>query len=157
MPDCFYKNGLLFSCKQCSHCCRHEPGYVYLSKNDLTNLLHWSNLSVTDFFNKYCRWVPYYDGTEVLCLQEQKNYDCVFWKDGCLAYEARPIQCITFPFWNFIIKDAASWNEAAESCPGINSGKMHDFNEIEQSMSEYQHNIPLDRNQFREMVGDVSR
>ena len=34
----------------------------------------------------------------VLCLKEKPNFDCILWKDGCEAYEGRPVQCRTYPF-----------------------------------------------------------
>jgi Fe-S-cluster containining protein len=139
----FYKEGLRFSCKQCSHCCRHEPGYVYLSENDLTNLLQWFNLKKEDFIANYCRVVPYYDGTEVLCLKEKKNCDCIFWDNGCKAYKARPVQCSTYPFWNFIIKNKDTWEEEATQCPGINSGELHNSQEIEIAMRLHRDNFPI--------------
>ena len=35
MSKKFYDDGLQFECARCSYCCRHEPGYVFLSDNDL--------------------------------------------------------------------------------------------------------------------------
>ena len=95
MSNCFYENGLNFQCQRCSHCCKDEPGFVYLSKIDLQNLLTCYNLTKEEFIEKYCRFVPYYDGSEVLCLLEKENYECILWDNGCTAYNARPIQCST--------------------------------------------------------------
>ncbi len=141
----FYKNGLKFSCKMCSYCCRGEPGFVYLSRNDLNRFLVKLDIEEKDFIEKYCRWVPYYDGSEVLCLNEKPNYDCIFWKDGCSAYEARPVQCSTYPFWDFLLKDEQSWNDAAKDCPGMNNGEFHPYEEIIEKVSAYRRNVPLKR------------
>ncbi len=143
MGDTFYTNGLNFSCKQCSGCCRHDPGYVYLSQSDLTNLCTKLNLSEQDFIKKYCRIVPYYDGTEVLCLQEKSNYDCIFWDNGCQVYTARPIQCSTYPFWTYLLESKERWNQEAESCPGINTGEKLNKSEICDRMNLYRNNQPL--------------
>ena len=35
MSEPFYAEGLRFSCERCSACCRGEPGYVFLTKEDL--------------------------------------------------------------------------------------------------------------------------
>ena len=91
MAGWYSPDGLHFSCTQCSHCCRHEPGFVYLSQKDLTNLCLYFNLKEQQFIEQYCRWVPYYDGSEVLCLLEKENNDCIFWDSGCAAYGARPV------------------------------------------------------------------
>ncbi len=143
MCDTFYSDGLNFSCKQCSGCCRHDPGFVYLSQIDLENLCTSLKLSESDFIQNYCRVVPYYDGTEVLCLQEKSNYDCIFWNEGCEVYTARPIQCSTYPFWTFLLKSKATWDAESASCPGINSGKLLKKSEICDRMELYKNNRPL--------------
>ena len=146
--DSFYKDGLKFSCKMCSYCCRAEPGFVYLSRKDLDRFLKVTNAEENEFIEKYCRWVPYYDGNEVLCLKETENFDCIFWKDGCSAYEARPVQCSTYPFWDFLLKDKKSWNDEAKDCPGMNNGELHSFEEITEKLIAYRTNKPLTRNEL---------
>ncbi len=149
MPEKFYNNGLNFECQQCSHCCCDEPGFVYLSKEDLKKLTTLLNVSDNDFIEQYCRFVPFYDGSEVLCLKERENYDCIFKNDvGCAVYQARPVQCSTYPFWSFIIKSQETWNEEAKECPGINKGKTHTKEEIEESNFLYEKNIPLRKTDF---------
>lgn len=145
LPQSFYSQGLNFSCTQCSHCCRHEPGFVYLSQKDLTNLCQCFNLEEQQFIEMYCRWVPYYDGSHVLCLQEKANNDCIFWDSGCKAYSARPVQCSTYPFWSFILKNQETWMEEAKECPGINCGELHSCGEIEESLRKYEGNEPIRR------------
>lgn len=139
----FYKNGLQFSCKRCSRCCGTSPGFVYLSKRDLLSLCEFFKLTVKQFVETYCRWADYYGGTTVLALQEQKNYDCILWNNGCTAYEARPVQCSTYPFWTWMIKDAETWNECAEDCPGMNQGSVHSEQEITEASSAYTANVPI--------------
>jgi Fe-S-cluster containining protein len=155
MSECFFAKGLSFSCKQCSHCCRHEPGFVYLSKNDLTNITQSFNLNISEFIHKYCRWVNYYDGTQVLCLKEKDNYDCIFWDNGCLVYSGRPVQCRTYPFWSFLLESKKSWDDEAKECPGINSGAMHNFEDIMSAKNEYANNIPLKKNELKSILGEA--
>ena len=145
--SCFYDEGLDFECNKCSACCRLSPGYVYLSQRDLTTLCQWFKLSQEEFIEKYCRWVGYYEGKEALALVELKNYDCIFWnKDsGCTAYGARPIQCSTYPFWSWILKDRDSWNSISKDCPGINKGKHWTKEQIDEQRSLYVHNEPITR------------
>ena len=127
----FYAEGLHFSCQRCSLCCRHDPGVVRLSERDLASLIEWAGLSRERFIERYCRWVDRGDGTENLCLLEKKNYDCVFWDQGCTAYEARPFQCSSYPFWPSLLRDEDWWAANAADCPGVNKGKLHDRAEIE--------------------------
>ena len=143
LTEPFYKDGLHFSCQRCSHCCRHEPGYVYLSQDELNNLCKRYNLSSQEFIKQYCRWVPYYDGSEVLCLQEKDNYDCILWDGMCTAYEARPAQCSTYPFWPFIVESDISWSAEAGECPGINKGELHSKEEIELCIKKYSASNPI--------------
>ena len=142
---CFYKGGLNFSCQRCSFCCGHSPGYVYLSRPDLDRLCKGTGLSVKDFVQKYCREVQYYEGKTVISLLEKPNYDCIFWENGCSLYEHRPSQCRTYPFWAWIIKDKATWDEIARECPGMRAanGRHWTYEEIEAARKEYVANIPL--------------
>lgn len=143
--DVFYKDGLNFSCQRCSFCCGHSPGFVYLSRRDLDTLCNHFNLTVKEFFDKYCRWADYYYGEQVIALLEKKNYDCILWENGCSAYEARPIQCSTYPFWSWMIKDKGMWEECAAECPGMNKGKLWSFEEIEENKNKYVANRPMTR------------
>ena len=129
-----------FSCKRCSVCCRHEPGYVYLSETDLSNLCVKFKMSKEKFIDKYCRRDPYYNGTEVLCLLEKDNFDCILWDGGCTAYEARPVQCSTYPFWTGILCSESAWNEESDSCPGINCGQHRTRSEILENLLKYEEN-----------------
>lgn len=130
MSDSFYKDGLRFSCQRCSSCCRFDPGIVNLSNCDLQKLLGWANLDEESFIAKYCRWVPKADGFEYLCLKEKENFDCILWDNGCKAYENRPFQCSSYPFWPSLLTDEDWWEANAQDCPGVNQGTLHPFEEI---------------------------
>lgn len=130
MKEVFYKNGLRFSCTACSACCRHDPGYVYLSKTDLDRFVGWAQISQEEFIRNYCRWVPKRDGFEYLCLQEKSNFDCILWDNGCIAYDSRPLQCSAYPFWPSMLLDEDWWNASAENCPGMNNGRLYSYEEI---------------------------
>jgi len=126
----FYTSGLKFSCKRCSACCRHDSGYVYLSENDLKNLISALKMDKNSVLSVYCRWVIDWRGQESLSLKEKSNNDCILWENGCTVYDSRPVQCNTFPFWESIMQSAQSWEIAASGCPGINSGKLHTEDDI---------------------------
>ena len=139
----YYDNGLHFSCRRCSTCCRIDPGFVYLSRADLTNLCQKFRMSVREFVGVYCRWAQYDDGELVLSLKEKTNCDCILWDGGCSAYGARPVQCSTFPFWSWILKDRGQWEVCAESCPGMGTGRLWTKDEIERERKKYEQNLPL--------------
>lgn len=144
----FYDKGLKFECQRCSFCCGHSPGYVYLSHADLNLLCEFFSMSEVEFIKINCRWVEYYGGTEVLALKEKQNYDCWLWKNGCSAYGARPVQCRTYPFWSWMIRNKEMWEDCAKDCPGMNKGKTWTFEEIEKQRSLYDNNKPIDFSEY---------
>ena len=69
-------------------------------------------------------------------LTERRNGDCTFLKheDGkrmCSIYPVRPLQCRTYPFWTSNLSSRREWNDVASGCPGMNSGKHYNYDEIE--------------------------
>lgn len=155
MDDTFYSQGLRFSCERCSYCCRIEPGCVYLSENDLTNLCKWFNLNEAEFVRSFCRAVYNSAGEKVLGLKEKPNYDCILWDRGCTAYGSRPLQCSTYPFWPFIVQNRERWHAEARDCPGINKGTLHSAEEIENALLLYRRNIPLKYAELRRVLKET--
>ncbi|MCR5079837.1 MAG: YkgJ family cysteine cluster protein [Treponema sp.] len=149
--EIFNKNGLKFKCQRCSACCGKSPGFVFLSKKDLEKLCDFFSMKPAEFVEKYCRWTVYYEGKTVLALFEQKNYDCVLWNNGCSAYEARPVQCRTYPFWDWMIKSEEMWNECAADCPGMNQGPLHSAEEILLQAEEYVQNEPITLEEYNSL------
>ncbi len=132
----FYKDGLKFSCKRCSACCRYETGFVYLSKEDIERLALETKMDYSLFIKTYCRETEDWQGRAVISLKEKSNNDCIFWDEGCKVYAARPLQCITFPFWESILSSAEAWKTAASGCPGMNSGRLWRAEEIEECINK---------------------
>ena len=132
----FYEKGLHFACQRCSSCCRHDPGFVFLSEKDVDILVDALKMRYNDFIETYCRWIRAGDGIEKLSLKEQSNYDCIFWKNGCILYEARPLQCRTFPFWRSMVRSKAAWDGSKEYCPGMDRGPLHSRDEIEARLTQ---------------------
>lgn len=131
MSGPFYSLGLRFSCTGCGACCRYEPGFVYLSKRDLTRLAGSLALTKREFVDRYCRVVES-GGKKRLSLVEKPNYDCIFWENGgCSVYEARPFQCKSYPFWSNILRTREMWDIHKEGCPGMGSGTLYSQEEID--------------------------
>jgi Fe-S-cluster containining protein len=153
-PD-FWDSGLRFACTQCSKCCRHDSGFVFLSEDDLDRLCRFTQLAPVEFVERYCRWVPF--GADAhLSLTEQANRDCVFWKDGgCSVYEARPLQCRTYPFWSTIVDEERHWQQEALECPGIGIGRARDAAEIASAVASRRMKPPMLRSTFNERRGDA--
>ena len=130
--DCHYKDGLKFSCTGCRYCCGVEPGYVFLTEQDAHRLSRHLGIGMDKFIDTYCRKVPV-GGISYISLLEKENNDCIFLASfGCSVYEARPLQCRTYPFWATIVETAESWAAEGASCPGINKGRIYSSEEIEE-------------------------
>jgi len=146
----FYFSGLKFSCIRCSYCCRKESGFVYLSENDLSLLAKKLGMDYTEFVKTWCRWVPFTRNRERLSLKEKSNFDCIFWSaseggEGCSVYETRPLQCRTYPFWDAVVCSEKAWNQAGKSCPGINSGTLHEKETIEDFINRLENEPVIER------------
>ena len=123
--DVFYKSGLRFECTRCSRCCRHSPGYVFLSAKDVDSLVAAFGTTRNEFRERYCRTIDLGIATRV-SLKEKSNFDCILWEHGgCSQYDARPLQCRSFPFWSASIASREDWDAHARQCPGMNTGPLH--------------------------------
>lgn len=126
----WYEKGVKFKCTQCGLCCGKEPGYVWLSEEDISLLSSHLQLSREDFLQKYTRFVY---GRYSL-LEMPLTYDCIFLKENkCSVYLARPKQCRKFPFWDENLTSETAWNQAGEYCEGINheEGRLFSKEEID--------------------------
>ncbi len=140
MSEPFYAEGLRFSCERCSACCRGEPGYVFLTKEDLRRLLSRLGLEFKAFFRGYCTLVDAGTGMALSLREvalENGSNDCVLWgAGGCRVYGERPVQCSTYPFWSSIMESRESWRREGRSCPGIGSGETRSREYIEERLLE---------------------
>jgi Fe-S-cluster containining protein len=147
----FYADGLKFSCTRCSSCCRYERGFVYLSENDLSRLANEFRMDYTAFVNTWCRWIPLTLDRERLSLKEKSNFDCIFWNAsseggaGCAVYHVRPLQCRTFPFWDYILCSPQTWKTAGKGCPGIDKGELYSREKIESLVSQMEEEPVIER------------
>jgi len=128
----WYRGGLRFECTGCGACCTGEPGYVWVTREDIRR--------IAEFLGRDDGWLPGHILRRVglrYSLTERPNGDCVFLQPrsegrrGCAIYPVRPLQCRTWPFWTVNLTSAAAWAEAATRCPGMNNGPTYDFEAIE--------------------------
>ena len=117
----FYAEGLQFECTGCSKCCRHDPGFVFLSPQDILRLMGATGLAFREFLVKFTRTVDLGTGLAISLL-ETPRFDCIFWNAGCSVYSSRPLQCSTYPFWERIVESRETWMEEARDCPGMETG-----------------------------------
>lgn len=116
----WYKDGLRFQCTECGKCCTGPSGFVWVSIEEMTAMAAALDITLDAFKKQYTRRLQ-----KGYALTERKNekgeYDCVFLKGKlCTVYQARPIQCRTFPWWEENLKSKECWDYAANDCEGIN-------------------------------------
>jgi len=86
-------------------------------------------MRVEDFYARYSRKVgARWSLTENVI---SGKYDCVFLdrdteKPSCKLYEARPLQCRTWPFWSENLQSKKAWQRAKKEtpCAGMDSGRF---------------------------------
>ncbi|MBU1698702.1 MAG: YkgJ family cysteine cluster protein [Candidatus Eisenbacteria bacterium] len=125
----WYKDGLQFTCTRCGKCCqdREDPTFVFLEEDDIQRLSECMNISPKQVLQRYCQW----SGEDGYTLK-RKPGSCIFFDEciGCRVYPARPLQCRTWPFWPWNMRQE-NWNDAVKFCPGCNKGEKHNAREIE--------------------------
>ncbi len=106
------------ACSTCQgRCCTGESGYIYVTKSEIERISELLELEVVDFVNNYLFKKGY-----KYSIKENKfgdSHECIFYNrdtNGCNIYEARPLQCKTFPFWDYYKKRV---NELKLECPGV--------------------------------------
>ncbi len=129
----WYHGGLRFTCTQCGDCCSGAPGNVWVTNDEIVALAAAVGQDAAQFEQAHVRKVG---ARKSLC--ERANGDCVLLdpvKRICTAYDARPRQCKTWPFWDSNLKTTADWAHTCEVCPGSGRGKLHQLEQIEQQRS----------------------
>ncbi len=125
----WYRDGLAFECTGCGDCCSGDPGYVWVDDAEITALAAHMQLDVDEFERRFVRQV----GGEK-SLVEYPDGDCIFLDPAsrkCLVYEARPIQCRTWPFWSSNLQRKRDWKLTCTICPGSGRGRVYSLAEIE--------------------------
>ena len=114
--------GLQFECSQCGDCCTGAPGYVWVNREEIVALATRLGLEVEEFEKRYVRSVGIRKS-----LDERANGDCLLFDPQtrkCTAYEARPRQCRTWPFWESNLRTPQTWQRTCEVCPGSGKGPV---------------------------------
>jgi Fe-S-cluster containining protein len=126
-PDPWYREGLAFTCTRCGDCCTGAPGYVWVNDVEIDHLATHLGLERDDFTRRYVRQVG-----PRRSLVERPNGDCVFWSraEGCTVYEARPVQCRTWPFWPQNVATPRDWEHTCQVCPGSGQGTLYTAEQI---------------------------
>jgi len=125
----FYEEGVKFECQRCGGCCNCE-GYVFIFQNDYNRLISSGRFTEESLRMDY---LSTFQGYTV--LRSRPDHTCILWDkeiNGCMAYDCRPIQCQTYPFWNTVFKDEERFKAEEQDCPGIGKGKHFTADEIDE-------------------------
>lgn len=131
MNQPWYKDGLKFNCTQCGDCCSGAPGYVWVDEAEIIDLANAMDMELETFRDRFIRRV----GSK-FSLVEYSDGDCILLDPQtrkCLAYDGRPIQCRTWPFWHSNLHSESDWEITCEVCPGAGKGKLYTLGQIEES------------------------
>ena len=122
-----YSEGIRFSCRRCGACCAIE-GYVFINGDDVTRAAGFLHMTEDDFLREYTTLL---EGMRVL---KNNGLCCVFYESNrdCRINGAKPLQCLTWPFWAKNLESEQAWNEAKSLCPGIGTGRRYSAAEINQ-------------------------
>jgi len=132
----WYSEGLHFSCTGCGACCTGAPGYVWLKQGEGQRIADFLTIGYEEFVERYT--IYEYDRYS---LKERADGDCIFFNSDtrqCTVYPARPVQCRLWPFWRDILSKKEHWDTTAESCPGMNRGRFHSAEEIQEKLKLYE-------------------
>ena len=123
MSTIIKKDGFSFAfdsnaCAECQgRCCTGESGYIYVTKTEALAISDVLGIDIKQLVSKYLFKKGY-----KYSIKENKfgeSYECVFYDritNGCKIYDARPLQCKTFPFWDYYKRRV---DELKDECPGI--------------------------------------
>jgi uncharacterized protein len=129
MAEKWYRNGLRFECTQCGKCCSGAPGFVWVNNREIVDMAAAMDMDPETFRSRFVRSVGKRES-----LVEYPDGDCIFLDPQsrqCLVYDARPIQCRTWPFWSSNLATRQDWQETCDACPGAGTGKLYSLEQIE--------------------------
>ncbi len=109
-----------FQCKGCGNCCAGGEGYIWLTREEQTEISEALKIPLEKFLKKYTKNIN--GRISLIEFQNSKNdYWCIFLDKNrkCKIYEHRPKQCRTYPYWKEIMDDDEYLKLNAEICNGI--------------------------------------
>lgn len=106
------------ACAACGgNCCTGESGNIFVSVTEIVAIAKLLEMEEGAFRRTFLRKEAYRYSLKEKVVNG--SHDCVFFDrkaNGCSIYQARPLQCRTFPFWDYFRHRV---DELKAECPGI--------------------------------------
>ncbi|WP_457595143.1 YkgJ family cysteine cluster protein [Hydrogenimonas sp.] len=106
------------ACETCGgNCCTGESGHIWVAVQKIPEMAAFLGIGSDEFIERYLEKVGYRFSLREKVVDGE--YDCIFFDRRlrrCTVYPVRPMQCRTFPFWDYF-KDHEE--ELRNECPGI--------------------------------------
>lgn len=106
------------ACKECGgKCCTGESGNIFANKEELKALREYLKLDEKEFASKYLKKVGFRMSFKEVKFED--GFACIFFdqvQKNCSIYDFRPMQCRTFPFWEYF---KTHQEELKKECIGI--------------------------------------
>ena len=106
------------TCETCGgRCCTGESGNIFVNNEEIKAITVLLKTDIVTFYERYLVKRGYR-----FSLKERQvgdSYDCIFFdrvRAICTIYSVRPLQCRTFPFWDYF---KTHIDELKNECPGI--------------------------------------
>lgn len=98
---------LPFECTECGRCCRTQ-GSVVMDEEEVQSAAELLGMGVEEFKDAYAShrldgWIRLKDDNDACVFLDQDT-------NHCQIYEARPLQCRTYPFWPSVVLSERAWN-----------------------------------------------
>lgn len=109
-----------------------EPGYVYMSSEEVDRIAAHLALSVRAFKERFR--VQYERSSKEWFIDALDGKGCPLLdtERKCSVHPVKPRQCSTFPFWDELLADAVRWEASKSFCPGLDApkGELYDRGRI---------------------------
>lgn len=114
-----------FQCLKSGNCCRC-PGVVHVTPENIESMAAIKKMTVFDFVNEY---VIRQNGWSVVASSTFRPECFLNEKNQCDVYEARPLQCKTYPRWPELWESKERLLQETKLCPGLKKalGKAYPF------------------------------
>jgi len=129
------EEGVRFSCKRCGNCCCGKGSFVRVNDREIEALAAQTGMIPAQFRERHTT-----QAFEETVLRDRADGDCEWFvreEDGtssCAVQDAKPDQCVSYPFWPRILRSRGAWDAEGVPCAGIGEGAVIDAEEVERRL-----------------------